>query len=178
MKSLIQSCLLLSLLLVGCSEEAIAKPGKQKICSYPIEEDSNTNKVYVYKKFGISMEMPDNLASMLLQDGSIDIIDRGTYKLLQCPVHERVGRGAPGTRISWADDTVYFKSFNIKENVDLYSRNEGGDYPTYLIILRLVNKKGQLIDVNIYDEGLITEDSVKGYIKEYIELGKKIEFLD
>jgi hypothetical protein len=115
---------------------------------------------------------------MLLQDGSIDIIDRGTYKLLQCPVHERVGRGAPGTRISWADDTVYFKSFNIKENVDLYIRNEGGDYPTYLIILRLVNKKGQLIDVNIYDEGLITEDSVKGYIKEYIELGKKIEFLD
>jgi len=132
MKSLIQSCLLLSLLLVDCSEEAIAKPGKQKICSYPIEENSDTTKVYVYKRFGISMKMPDNLASMLLQDGSIDIIDRGTYKLLQCPVHERVGRGAPGTRISWADDTVYHSSLNIKENVDLYVRKEGGDYPTYL----------------------------------------------
>lgn len=178
MKSLIQSCLLLSLLLVGCSEEAIAKPGKQKICSYPIEEDSNTNKVYVYKKFGISMEMPDNLASMLLQDGSIDIIDRGTYKLLQCPEHSKQGRGAPGTRISWADDTVYFKSFNIKENVDLYVKYEGGKYPTYLVILRLVNKKGQLIDIKIYDEGPITEDSVKGYVKEYIKLGRTIEFLD
>jgi hypothetical protein len=42
----------------------------------------------------------------------------------------------------------------------------------------LVNKKGQLIDITIYDEGPITEDSVKGYIKDYIELGKKIEFLD
>lgn len=133
----------------------------------------------VLQKFGISMVMPDNLVSMLLQDGSIDILDRGTYKLLQCPVNQRLGRGAPGISISWADDTVYHSSLNIKENVDLYVRKEGYQgHNTYLVILRLVNKKGQLIDINIYDEGPIDDNNVKGYIREYVELGRKIEFLD
>lgn len=179
MKSL-KSCLIIGLLipsfLVG---EAIAKPGKQKECSYPIEEPSDTNKVYVYKRFGISMEMPDNLASMLLQDGSIDILDRGTYKLLQCPRHQRVGRSAPGARISWANDTVYHYSKNLKENVDLYIRKEGYEgQNTYLVILRLVNKKGQLIDINIYDEGPINDNNLKEYITDYVGLGKTIEFVD
>jgi len=169
MKSLIS--LVLSGLLVGCNGEAIANR-KKPPCSYPIEIDSKTNKVYTYPKFGISMVMPDNLVSMLRQNGSIDIIDKGTYKLLQCP--EKFGRGAPGTRISWANDTVYFYSINIKENVDLYIRYEEG---YYLIILRLVNKKGQLIDITIYDEGPIDKSNVRGYIKDYIKLGRTIEFL-
>jgi hypothetical protein len=71
MKSLIS--LVLSGLLVGCSDEAIANK-KKPPCSYPIEVASDTDKVYRYPKFGISMVMPDNLVSMLLQDGSIDIM--------------------------------------------------------------------------------------------------------
>jgi len=177
MKSLI-SLVLSGLLVVSSGGEAIANSRKKPLCSYPIESNSDTNKVYRYPKFGISMVMPDNLVSMLLQDGSIDIIDRGTYKLLQCPRSERIGRGAPGTRISWADDTTYHYSTNIKENVDLYIRKEGGEYPTYLVILRLVNKKGQLIDINIYDEGPIDSNNVKGFIKDYIKLGRSIEFID
>ncbi|MBE9232070.1 hypothetical protein IQ231_10305 [Cuspidothrix issatschenkoi LEGE 03284] len=176
MKSL-KSCLIIGLLipsfLVG---EAIAKPRKEKMCSYPIEENSKTYKIYVYQKFGISMVMPDNLVSMLLQDGSIDILDRGTYKLLQCPVNQRLGRGAPGISISWSNDTVYHTSLNIKKNVDLYVKKQS--YNTYLIILRLINKKGQLIDIRIYDEGPIDDSNAKVYIKEYIELGRTIKFLD
>ncbi len=60
-------------LLVVSSGEAIANK-KKPPCSYPIEVASDTDKVYRYPKFGISMVMPDNLVSMLLQDGSIDIM--------------------------------------------------------------------------------------------------------
>jgi hypothetical protein len=178
LKSLIKSCLIIGLL-VGCSGEAIAKPRKQKICSYPVEAFSDTYKTYVYKKFGISIEMPDNLVSMGVSDGSIDITDRGTYKLLQCPKQYRVGRGYAGYRISWANDTIYDKSFNIKENVDLYVKKEGSyDYPTYLVILRLTNSKGQFIDVNIIDEGPIVEGNLRDYVRMYLKLGKRIEFVD
>lgn len=170
-------CLLIGLLLFSFEGKVISAP-KKKMCSYPIEAPSTTNKVYVYKKFGISIELPDNLVSMGLQNGGIDITDRGTYKLLQCPLQNRIGRGSSGYKISWADDTVYHSSLNLKENVDIYVRKEGdSDYPTYLVILRLVNNKGKSVDISIYDESPITENEVKEYLEDYKELAKRVEFL-
>lgn len=175
MKSLI-SLVLSGALLVSCGE-AIAKPKKQpKLCNYPVEENSVITKQFFYPKFGISMELPQNLVSMLRNDGSIEILDRGTYKVLQCPPAQRLGMGYMSYVITWADKSIeYKKRIIVKDGVDLLLNSElVGIYYSYSMILRATNGRGQEVDIYISVDDGITNHNFREYLKEYMELGTKV----
>ncbi|WP_414530751.1 hypothetical protein [Nodularia chucula] len=175
MKSLLLTSLLyLSLLLLNFSVVAQSKPSKP-ICNYPVEEDSVFTKQFIFKKFGVSMELPENLVSMLRNNGEIEVLDRGTYKMLQCPVNQRLGNGYSSYIIRWADSTQYQKKLNIKDNVDLLLRSDLIGYKYfYTMILRVVNSKGQKVDIFISVDDSIDNNNFEQYKKEYLELGTKV----
>ncbi|MGH1394885.1 MAG: hypothetical protein ACRAVC_12785 [Trichormus sp.] len=45
---------------------------------------SETTRLVKFDKFGIQIKMPSNFRTMLLNDGTLEIIDSATFEILQC----------------------------------------------------------------------------------------------
>ncbi len=60
-------------------------------CAFATVEPVKTTKKIELKQFGIKVEIPSNFRTMLDKNGKVEIVDPGTFKMLQC--FARGGKG-------------------------------------------------------------------------------------
>lgn len=122
-------------------------------CDFPEEPPSSTEVTATYPKFNIQMKIADNSNSMLLKNGDILIVDRGTYRFLQCinKYPRAGGRGIFGTLITrGATPYSYQAPIPGKPNMFIVHNADylDGTNLSYTIALRIITSKG-LTDVTL-----------------------------
>jgi hypothetical protein len=139
-------------------------------CDFPEEPPSATEITVKYPKFNIQMKMAENSNSMLLENGDILIVDRGTYRYLQCyNKYKTGGRGIFGTLITrGATGYSYQEPIPGKPNMFIVYNTDyvDGTNLSYTIALRIVTSKG-LTDVSLYGGGgeLVNKEEIANEIK-------------
>ncbi len=53
-------------------------------CGFAYVDPANTRKTIQLKQFGINIDIPSNYRAMLHNDGKVEILDPGSFKMLQC----------------------------------------------------------------------------------------------
>jgi hypothetical protein len=96
---------------------AQSRPGKLPFCNFPEEEPSEIKRTVTLNEVGIRITIPVNTRVVKRNDGSIELMDNGTYKLIQCmnqPNSGVVARGHISTIIKKVTPE-YFYDYVIKE---------------------------------------------------------------
>jgi hypothetical protein len=86
-----KTALLSLLLILGLSTPSFAEYNPR--CNFEDEEASEVTRIVKFPQYGIQMEIPENLRTMLRSDGVVQILNNATYRILQCPLKDRIGRG-------------------------------------------------------------------------------------
>jgi hypothetical protein len=124
------------------------------------------------------IELPDNLVSMGRSDGSVEILDRGTYKVLQCPPSQRLGKGYMSYLIQWGKEGKYKRIDEIKKYVFLIINSElVGDSYSYDMSLRIIGGRDQVVDLIISQDSNIDNSNFQEMVNEYTELGKAVTII-
>ncbi|WP_156119994.1 hypothetical protein [Leptolyngbya sp. KIOST-1] len=104
---------------------AIAQP--ESYCDDPGSvAAADTTRELELKQFGVELAIPSNFRAMLLNSGTVKIVDPGTYELLVCIARggEALGRGYAQTRVRTEEnpdnlDLRQLVEQNIHENQDI-----------------------------------------------------------
>ena len=101
MKAFVTSLLISAAILLVATQSASGKP-KQECFDIPDEENSKETVLRKFPQYGIQIKIPKNNHSVLLKTGEILIVDKGTYKYLQCLQNNphALGKGITGILIS------------------------------------------------------------------------------
>ncbi|WP_414530241.1 hypothetical protein [Nodularia chucula] len=151
-------------------------------CDFPEEPSSSTKITVNYPKFNIKIEMPDNTNSMLLENGDILIVDRGTYRYLQCyNKYKTGGRGIFGTLITrGATGYSYQAPIPGKPNMFIVHNTDylDGINLSYTIALRIVTSKG-LTDVSLYGGGgpLVHKEEIANEVRSLKAIADSITII-
>jgi hypothetical protein len=149
-------------------------------CNFEDEEASEVTKIVKFPQYGIQMEIPENLRTMLREDGTIEILNNSTYRILQCPLKDREGRGYTSYQVYKAKGQ-YMKTVPIGKGLYFVVRSVklGSEEPLYYEMAIRVQTSVGLVDVSIVeDRGAYSKDEVKEAAKEYLELAKMISLLE
>ncbi|NTW20283.1 MAG: hypothetical protein HGA42_12060 [Nostocales cyanobacterium W4_Combined_metabat2_030] len=122
-------------------------------CDFPEEPPSSTEVTATYPKFNIQMKIAENSNSMLLKNGDILIVDRGTYRFLQClnKYPRAGGKDIFGILISRGSTSYSYQApIPGKPNMFIVHNTDylDGTNLSYTIALRIVTSKG-LTDVTM-----------------------------
>ncbi|MBD2415730.1 hypothetical protein FACHB389_25680 [Nostoc calcicola FACHB-389] len=155
-------------------------------CSKPTQKPSQFDRNIVLDKFGISMKIPANYRAISMADGTVDIVDGGTYEEFVCRA-KNPGAGGEGyysitvyeSKASYLYEGVWDK-VPKKENMYIIwekkSTGQDGLYFNYLN-LRIKTKKG-LVEIYAGDEQTpVHEDDVKAALEEILKIAEKTEIL-
>ncbi|HLP87679.1 MAG TPA: hypothetical protein VK184_03600 [Nostocaceae cyanobacterium] len=177
------SFLIASILIVTICNLLTIKPVKaeQVICPRNTEQDSKIKKNAVLDKFGISIEIPINHRLMARTDGSIEILDNGTYEWLACLMKNPnacCGAGFGGISITTFSGNFFYSNVYMqvpnRENAFIIWKKEDEDINT--VKLRFKTSKGAT-DVEYSGDYSIEDYNVKSYIESLIELSANIQVL-
>jgi predicted small secreted protein len=149
MKSLVTSLLILASMLLTATQSVSGRPVKD--CSqYQEEAVSKETAFREFPKFNIKWRLPVNLRAILQQDGSIFIVDPGTYKYLVCATKNpnSTGRGISGFVISKAPKKPMAGRQVSKSITDVRFIVNSPNYDYYA--LRISHAKGET-DIYAYD---------------------------
>ncbi|MDB9374218.1 hypothetical protein [Nodularia sphaerocarpa] len=94
-----------------------SKSSDLPFCDFPEEEPSEINRTVTLTDVGIRITIPVNTRVVKKNDGSIELMDNGTYKLIQCmnkPNSGVAGRGYISAIIEKITPE-YFYDYVIKE---------------------------------------------------------------
>ncbi|WP_375467904.1 hypothetical protein [uncultured Nostoc sp.] len=176
--------LLLPVILVG----SLVLPGiaqaKQVRCEYKEEEPSKINRVVPLMRMGIKITIPSNHRAIAKKDGSVELLDSGTYNLLNCLANNP---GAKGDALDYYS-LIISKSKTSLLNDGLYQSLENnkiiswiikreGESIFHTVKLRIKSKKG-LVEVEQTTLGPITSEAeAKEEIKGLVEIAKHIEII-
>ncbi|MEH2283649.1 MAG: hypothetical protein V7K90_20360 [Nostoc sp.] len=132
---------------VSQRDDVAAPPGK---CDFPEEPPSSTEVTATYPKFNIQMKIAENSNSMLLKNGDILIVDRGTYRFLQClnKYPRAGGKDIFGILISRGSTSYsYQEPIPGKPNMFIVHNTDylDGTNLSYTIALRIVTSNTNLI---------------------------------
>lgn len=152
-------------------EGGVSQKDDTNKCDFPEEPPSATEITVKYTKFNIQIKMADNSNSMLRKNGDILIVDRGTYRFLQCinKYPRAGGRGIFGILIS-RGTTPYSYQAPIpgKPNMFIVHNTDylDGTNLSYTIALRIVTSKG-LTDVTLTGQlgPLIDKEEIANEVK-------------
>lgn len=170
---------LLSLaLILGLSSPCFAEY-KPK-CDFDDEEISKITRIVKFPQYGIQMEIPENLRAMLRNNGRIEILNNATYRVFQCPLKDRIGRGYTSYQIYKAEKQ-YMKTIPLaKKGMYFVIRGYqmGLDETVYFdMAIRMQTTVG-LVDIAIVEDGSIIESDLKVKEEEYNNLAKMISLLE
>lgn len=161
-------------------KDDVATPGK---CDFPEEPPSSTNITVKYPKFNIQIEMAENSNSLLLKNGDILIVDRGTYRWLQCinKYPRAGGKGIFGILISRGTTGYsYQEPIPNKPNMFIVHNKDylDGTNLSYTIALRIVTPKG-LTDISLYGGvgPLVTKDEIANEVENLVAIAKKMNII-
>jgi hypothetical protein len=115
MKAILSGMLLSFLILYPVLSQS--RPGKLPFCDFSEEEPSEIKRTVTLTDVGIKITIPVNTRVVKKNDGSIELMDNGTYKLIQCmnkPNSGVAGRGHISTIIEKITPE-YFYDYVIKE---------------------------------------------------------------
>lgn len=104
---------------------AIAQP--EPYCDDPGSiEAADTTRDLELEQFGVELAIPSNFRAMLLNNGTVKIVDPGTYELLVCIARggEALGRGYAQTRVRTVENPNNLElrqlvEQNIRENQEI-----------------------------------------------------------
>ena len=172
-----KTALLSLLLILGLSSSSFAKEYNPR-CDFEDEEVSATTKLVKFPQYGIQMEIPDNLRAMLRNDGVVQILNNSTYRILQCPLKDRIGRGYSSYHIYKAKGQ-YMRTIPLaKKGMYFVIRGVKVDDTVYFeMAIRMQTSVG-LVDISIMEDGSIIESDLKVKEEEYNELAKMISLLE
>ena len=175
-----KTALLSLLLLVSLQSASLAEYEYNPRCNYPLEEPSKTTKTVKFPQYGIQMEIPENLRTMLRTDGTVEILNNSTYRILQCPLKDREGRGYSSYQVYKAKGQ-YTKTVPLGKGVYFVVRSVklGSEEPLYFEMAIRVQTSVGLVDVSIAeDRGAYSKEEAIEAAKEYLELAKMISLLE
>lgn len=140
---------------------------------YQPEEPSKLTRIIKLDKFGFSITVPANYRAMLKNNGTIEIMDNGTFKLTYCgdKINIPVGRGSEALIISKSREYLYSNVVDKVSNKPKMFFVIKTSYDTrtiYRTMLRLRTSKG-IIDLEI--DGIPT-DNKEDALKEIENLHK------
>ena len=151
-------------------EGGVSQKDDTNKCDFPEEPPSATEITVKYPKFNIQIKMAENTNSMMLKNGDILIVDRGTYRYLQCyNKYKTGGRGIFGTLITrGATGYSYQAPIPGKPNMFIVHNTDylDGTNLSYTIALRIVTSKG-LTDVTLTGQlgPLIDKEEIANEVK-------------
>ena len=109
----------------------------------PIDVDSvpaaETTRKLKLEKFGIELTIPSNYRAMLLNNGDVQIVDPGTYKMIHCRAKgaKVLGRGYYSTVI---------RKVEKPDNLTLYQLIQNKKDPQDISVRTVDGKKGYLVE--------------------------------
>lgn len=160
---------------------ALAKPKSSNLpyCDFAEEEPSSIERTVTLTEVGISIKIPVNTRVVKKTDGSIELMDNGTYQLFQCsskPNSGVAGRGYLYTKIEKSKtDYLYsnvLKEVPGKEKMWIaaktnYLQDGSKDFDIWL---RIQTSKG-IFDISTEQYGpLQTQQEIKEKVKEMIAI--------
>lgn len=173
-----KSSLLSLLLILGLSGTGFAKKYNPR-CNFKNEEVSEVTRTVKFPQYGIQMEIPENLRAMLRNDGTIEILNNSIYRILQCPLKDRIGKGYMSYQIYKAEKQ-YMRTIPLdRKGMYLVIRgSQIGDTIYFEMAIRVQTSVG-LVDVSIVeDRGGYVKSELKEVAEEYMELANMISLIE
>ena len=148
-------------------------------CDFENEKVSKITRIVKFPQYGIQMEIPENLRAMLRNDGIVEILNNSTYRILQCPLKDRIGRGYTSYQIYKAEKQ-YMKTVPLGQGLFFVVRTYrmGLDETIYYDMAIRVQTSIGLVDVAIVEDNSITKEDAKEMAIRYIELAKMISLME
>lgn len=148
-------------------------------CDFEDEEVSEVTRIVKFPQYGIQMEIPENLRTMLRSDGKVEILNNSTYRILQCPLKDRIGRGYTSYQIYKAEKQ-YMKTVPLGQGLFFVVRTYrmGLDETIYYDMAIRVQTSIGLVDVAIVEDNSITKEDAKEMAIRHIELAKMISLME
>jgi len=157
-------------------------------CGVVVEQDSKLKKTIRLEKFGIAMQVPANYRAIAITDGSVTIVDNGTYKAINCHANHPNAVGSSYDYLSVYKSSENFLYANVydkvpdKENIFIIWKKTPIDntykYYRHEVKLRIKTNKGIVEIERIFGEPV--EDgsiNVEEVLKVLLEIGKNIQIL-
>jgi hypothetical protein len=150
-------------------------------CNFEDEEPSNITKIVKFPQYGIQMEIPKNVRTMLRNDGTVEIIGNSTYRSFQCPEKDRIGKGYLGYKI-YRGSKQYNKTVPLNKKglyVVIKEYKDNGDDTVYYEMAIRVQTSVGLVDISMIEgrKGY-RESELEEATKEYSELANTISLLE
>lgn len=146
--------ILLTLAFFSNTTVALARPRVNRC--YQIQEESLSKETVIksFPEFNIQMRVAKNTNAVKLKDGSILIVDRGTYKYLQCLQNNPngLGKGIFGVLIS-RGARQYDDYHELPNRPLVFLAAPKG---LQEIVLRFIFYNNQMTDVSLYGGGPLT----------------------
>lgn len=161
---------------------ALAKPNLP-YCDFAEEEPSSIERVVGLSEVGITIKIPVNMRLVKKNDGNIELMDNGTYNLIQCmsrPNSGVAGRGAMTTNIKRVNPE-YFYDYIVKEvpsKEGMYiaakkSFNSSQGY-SFELWLRIKTPKGVFDISNTVYGGLTTKEEIEEEVNDLVMTAQSI----
>lgn len=178
------SCLINTLIILPAKAE-ISNLSNPNNCIRNPESPSKITRSIKLKNFDITLDIPANYRVIALTDGSIKIVDNGTYKFIVCSNKEpRNMLYAYEIYYYWlvkkSNETFLYSNVSDKvpgiDNVYIVWKKE----PVDEIKLRIKTKKGLIEiekEVHDYDLRPFDDEYIKLKIQELIDFSKNIKIL-
>ncbi|MEA5625295.1 hypothetical protein [Nostoc sp. UHCC 0251] len=173
--------------MVGIVAYPIVAQAGEVNCTFPQEDPSNKKKIVTLNSMGIKISIPSNYRSMARGDGSIDLVDNGTFQMFDCLVNNPEGVGGRGYNSINIYKSKAKKLFSNSEsfevvpnqpNMRVIWQQHGEEHDlSYSVKLRIKTKKGLIEVEQTLFEVLIGTDGVKNKIDEMIEIASLIDIL-
>jgi hypothetical protein len=156
-------------------------------CAFESEEASQLNKTLKLDKFGIAIDIPVNYRAIGRTNGSVQLVDNGTYQGIACFAKNPTATGGSGytslliykSRETFLYSNVQNKVPN-KENIFLVVKKNPLDqsyqYYVYEVKLRMKTKKG-FIELEYLSDEPIEDTSVENIKDILLKVAENIQIL-
>lgn len=156
-------------------------------CGIEYQEPSKFNRIIILDKFGISMTIPANYRAMAKDNGTVEILDGGTYDAFVCHAQNPGATGGSGyysieiykSKASYLYENVWDKVPGKENMYIVWEKTYAGQELNYHYIkLRIKTKKG-LVEIDAGSEhSTQTEDDVKAALQDILEIAQNTEILE
>ena len=155
-------------------------------CSRPPQEPSKFNRTVILDKFGISMTIPANYRAMARVNGTVEIVDGGTYEAFVCSARNpgATGSGYYGilvykSEVSYLYENVWDKVPDRENMYIVWEKTDaGGESYFHSIKLRIKTKKGLVEIYGRSEHSIETDDEVRLELQDIFAVAQSIEILE